>query len=182
MIPAPQPKPRQAAAATERAAESPSALGQHQWGSQQRGPGSEARTTAGSEAVPTSPGRWVHSHPCGERARRGAAGRGRQGSESWPELPLTQCLEALEGRQRQAARGCPSLSSRGRNTRMWPERRVSPSPRPHQDNCPRDKVGPLPTLSRGVKVRAHEGGFSKLQWDLGPRNGGPLLRPGPSAR
>ena len=84
--------------------------------------------------------RCTHSHPRGERARRGAAGRGREGSESWPESPLTQCLEAPEGRQQQAARGCPSLSSWERNTRICRERPVSPSPRTHQDNCPRDEA------------------------------------------
>lgn len=42
-------------------------------------------------------GRAEHSHSRGERARRGAARRGREGSESWPELLLTQCLEAWQG-------------------------------------------------------------------------------------
>lgn len=76
------------------------------------------------------------SHSRRERAgreRRRGGGRGPAGSESWPDLPLTQCLEAREGRE--ADRGGPFLSFWERNTETCRERPVS-HPLAAQDTCP----------------------------------------------
>lgn len=68
--------------------------------------GGEPSAFAGAEAVPRTERPLLPSHA---EAQPGVAGRGQEGRESRPKSPLTQCLEAREGRR--ADGGCPFLSS-----------------------------------------------------------------------
>lgn len=142
-------------------AESSSPLGRHEW--RLRGKGSQAASRARWQEA-----RWLprlSATPCALTL----AGRGQEGSESWPPLPLTQCREAGEGRR--AYRGCPSLSSWERDTGTCRECRVSPSP-PHtrRQLLSRGSRAHYP-LSRRGKLRDQERDFFQLPWGLEPWSG-----------
>lgn len=104
------PNPSSAKLPPQRGAESSSRRGRAS-GDGREGPAGSGAPLGKLSGAQVCAGRALHSQPRWERAGRGAAGRGQEGSESWPEWPLTQCLEACEGRQH-TDRGCPSLSSR----------------------------------------------------------------------
>lgn len=99
-----------------------------------RGKGSQAASRARLQEA-----RWfprLRATPCALTL----AGRGQEGSESWPVLPLTQCRKAGEGRR--TYRGCPSLSSWERDTgtcRSAPCRHPLPT---SEDSCFREAAGP----------------------------------------
>lgn len=116
--------------------------------------------------------RAVSSHSRSERAgreRRRGGGRGREGSESWPDLPFTQCLEAREGRKADCSG--PFLSSWEKNTGTCRERPVSHPLAAHQDTpAPATQPGPLLTLPQ-IRGAGLGRGFSKLQWNMETRNG-----------
>lgn len=81
---------------------------------------------------PRPSGRALSSHSRRERAgreRRRAGGRGPEGSERWPDLPLTRCLEAREGSEADRA-------SWEENIGTCRERPVSHPLAAHQDTCP----------------------------------------------
>lgn len=81
---------------------------------------------------PRLSGRALSSHSRRERAgreRRRAGGRGPEGSERWPDLPLTRCLEAREGSEADRA-------SWEENIGTCRERPVSHPLAAHQDTCP----------------------------------------------
>lgn len=108
-------------------------------------------------------GRAEHSHSRREKAGRGAARRGPEGSESWPELLLTQCLEAW---QRQAGRSrLPfSVLLGGKHARCRHPLAA------HQDTYYPRKAAPPTTFPRSQGVGSGRG-FSKRQWGLETRNG-----------
>lgn len=117
-------------------------------------------------------GRAEHSHSGRERAGRGAARRGREGSESWPELLLTRCLEAWQG-QAGRSRLPFSVLLGGKHARCRHPLAA------HQDtyDAPQSSRAHYP-LSRGVKVRDQQGGFLSVSgvWRPGM---GPFAASGP---
>lgn len=105
-----------------------------------------------------------HSLAEGRRVGPGAAGRGREGSESWLELPLTQCREAREGRR--AALLCPLRSQTPRPAGGAQGCHSLPTV---QHTCPR----------RAIQVTAHSPAHSKVHGEGGSSPGlGGLWSPG----
>lgn len=119
-------------------------------------------------------GRAEHSHSRRERAGRGAARRGREGSESWPELLLTQWLKAWQG-QAGRSRLPFSVLLGGKHARSRHPLAA------HQDTYYPRKAGPPTTLSPAEsRCRIREGAFY-ASVGSGDPEWGRLLRPGPSA-
>lgn len=157
-------------ATVEYRAESSSALGRHEW--RLRGEGSQAASRARLQEA-----RWFPRLRATPRALT-LAGRGQEGRESWPALPLTQCREAGEGRR--AGRGCPSLSSWERHGDLPRVPGVAiPSPRTKTAASER-QLGPLPIPPPRQGAGSGKGlfpasvGSGALEWV-------PSLRPGRSA-
>lgn len=172
-IPIPQPQLCQAAA--KRGAESSSTSGDRSEG--QAASGARLGKQSGTQVCA---GRALHSQPSWERAGRGAAGRGQEGSESWPEWPLTQCLEACEGRQQRSRLPFSVLGEKHWDQPGGPCVAIT-SPRTKTPAPAREPGSLTPSPPSQDAGGYPEGSFSKLRWDPEARTGGPLLHPGPCA-
>lgn len=153
----PAPEPQSCPAAAELGLKVSAPWGRTGGDRRSGGPGGEPRTTAGGHRGPRGPA--LHSHCRRERAGRLAARSGREGSASWPELPVAQRREDREdGRVGRSRLPFSVLSEEQHRNRPGAPGNATPSPLTGAPTGAR-RPSPLPTAPRSQGEGSGRGPF-----------------------